>query len=275
MKTILVPTDFSATANKALQIAKVIAKNFDATIQLAHFYSINMSDYSYPDISMPQQIQEEINKAAIVEMDKLVQLLNEDGIKSKSVIKMGLTTDSIVDMSKESKADLVVMGTTGTSSLVNKLIGSITANVMEQIEAPILLVPAESNFIDFKRIVYANSMEESDVDVLKNIYSFADTMQTEDISLLNINTSNHYEPVNYDIVKQLTDVFGDEKIKLKFIDADSVKNGIDEFLKRHLIDLVVMSTHKKNLLERIFTKSNTRIMALHSKVPLLIYHKAK
>jgi nucleotide-binding universal stress UspA family protein len=65
MKTIIVPTDFSDAANNALKAAKSIAIKTKASIHLANFYSLPVADYSYPDISMPAEILEQIRKAAI------------------------------------------------------------------------------------------------------------------------------------------------------------------------------------------------------------------
>ena len=72
---------------------------------------------------------------------------------------------------------------------------------------------------------------------------------------------------------QLNRAFGEEKIKLDTVDGADVKEGIDHYLEEKQVDLVVMSTHKKTILERLFMQSNTKLMAMQTKVPLLVYHK--
>ena len=101
MQTILVPTDFSATADKALMIAKNIAKTRGATIHLANFYSIPISDYSYPDVAMPAEIMDSIRKAADTGIAKLKDQLIKEGIEVHTTVEMGMVTDEVVYLSKK------------------------------------------------------------------------------------------------------------------------------------------------------------------------------
>jgi nucleotide-binding universal stress UspA family protein len=273
MKTILVPVDFSEAAKSALNVAKAIAVKSKATIHLANFYSIPVADYSYPDISMPAEIMEQIKIAAQKGMEVWCSELKEAGIDSASTVKMGLATDGIIDLADELNADLIVMGTTGASGLLNKVIGSNASHVMQRSEKPIILVPKDSTFFDLSHIAYADSLEDDDTPVLKQLFEFAELVGAEKINIVNINTSNHYEPVNKGLYTAINETFGYERIKWDFLEADSLKDGFDAYLETHNIDLVAMSTQKKTLLERIFSKSNTRMMALYSKVPLLVFHK--
>lgn len=103
MKTIIVPTDFSDAANNAPKVAKSIAIKTKASIHLANFYSLPVADYSYPDISMPAEILEQIRKAAIEGVDKISAELREEGFTVESTIGMGMVADEIADR-KRTKA---------------------------------------------------------------------------------------------------------------------------------------------------------------------------
>ncbi|HQO31940.1 MAG TPA: universal stress protein [Chitinophagales bacterium] len=272
MNTILVPTDFSDTARKAVEVAKEIARKTKATIHLANFYAVRAADYAYPDISMPEQIMEEMRKAALEGMSALVGELEAEGFSAESTIRMGMATDSIIELAEEAAVDLIVMGTTGAGSLVNKIIGSNAEHVMSNTKTPIILVPADCSFDGIYQMVYADRLTEDATPVLTKVFGFASQIGAHNVSILNVNTQHHYEPVNEHVLLQLGRVFGHDRVKLTIVDADSVKEGIDKYLDHHNIDLVVMSTHKKTLLERIFNKSNTKMMALYSKVPVMVYH---
>ena len=90
---------------------------------------------------------------------------------------------------------------------------------------------------------------------------------------------NLYQAGAYKIAAHLTqddthNIYVLENGKLVgFIDGADVKEGIDHYLEEKQVDLVVMSTHKKTILERLFMQSNTKLMAMQTKVPLLVYHK--
>ena len=273
MKTIIVPTDFSNAADNALNAAKMIARKTKASIHLANFYSIPAADYSYPDISMPAEILEQIRKAAIEGIGKLSDELKAEGFSVESTIEMGMVSDEIVDLGNKINADLIVMGTTGASGIVNKIIGSNAAHVMRRTTLPIMLVPQGCICDGFNNVVYLDQLKEDDTAVLSKLFAFGDEMGIRNIKLLNVNTGFFFQPINEHLMIQLDRAFGLEKIKLETVDGTDVKEGIDHYLENHLVDLVVMSTHKKTFLERIFESSNTKEMALYSKVPLLVYHK--
>lgn len=273
MKTILVPTDFSEAADNALKVAKSIAQKTKATIHLANFYSIPVADYSYPEISMPAEIMEEVRKSATEGVEKLAANLNAEGFSATSTVEMGMVSDEIVELGNKLEADLIIMGTTGASGILNKIIGSNAARVMQRTMRPIILVPQDAAFDGIDKVVYLDQLKEDDTAVLSKLFAFADELGVNNIKLLNVNTGFFFQPVNEHLLIQLDRAFGLERIKLETVDGADVKEGIDHYLENHQIDLVVMSTHKKTLLERIFSGSNTNEMALYSKVPLLVYHK--
>lgn len=273
MKTILVPTDFSEVAENALKLAKYIAQKTKATIHLANFYSIPLGSYAYPDISVPGEIIEAIRKAAVEGIEKTAQELIAEGYTVEHTVEMGMASGEIVDLADKIDADLIVMGTTGADGLINKIIGSNAEHVMQQTRRLIILVPKDCTFDGIFNVVYLDELKEDDTKILSKLFSFSEEIGVHNVKLLNVNTGFFFQPVNEHLLIQLDRAFGMEKIKLETVDAADVKEGIDKYLEKEMIDLVVMSTHKKTLLERIFSKNNTNTMALYSKVPLMVYHK--
>ena len=122
-------------------------------------------------------------------------------------------------------------------------------------------------------IVYLDELKEDDTAVLSKLFAFAGALNVENIKILNVNTGFFFKPINEHLMIQLDRAFGLEKIKLETVDGSDVKEGIDHYLENHHVDLLVMSTHKKSFLERLFSKSNTNEMAMYGKIPLLVYHK--
>ncbi len=273
MNVIIVPTDFSKAAENALMVAKGIALKTNATIHLANFYSLPIADYSYPDISMPAEILEQIRKSAKEGIERLKINLETEGFKVESTIEMGMVSDEIVDLANKINSDLIIMGTTGASGIVNKLFGSNAANVMQRTNKPILLVPQDCNCNGINDVIYLDELIEDDTAILTDFFAFADELGIMNIKLLNVNTGFFYQPIDEQLMNRLDKTFGLDKIKLETVDGADVKDGITHYLENHKVDMVVMSTHKKTFLERIFAKSETRKIALYSKIPLLVYHK--
>ena len=72
-------------------------------------------------------------KAAVSKLDKV-------GINYKLINKVGHVADTILAEAKTSKADMIVMGSHGRSSLMNLIMGSIATQVLSQAKQPVLIV---------------------------------------------------------------------------------------------------------------------------------------
>jgi nucleotide-binding universal stress UspA family protein len=273
MQKILVPTDFSKAADNALAVAKAIAQKTKATLHLANFYSIPMADYSYPEINMPDEILSQVKVAAVAEIEALTTQLKSENFIVESTVRMGFATDEIVALANEIQPDLIIVGTTGATGIVNKIIGSNAAHVMKNTTYPIMLVPQNCVCDGISNVVYLDELKEDDTPVLEKLFKLADELSVENIKLLNVNTGFFFQAIDEKLMTKLDDTFGLNKIQLDTVTAADVTSGIDQYLENHSVDLVVMSTHKKTLLERIFMRSDTEKMALYSKIPVLIYHK--
>jgi len=79
MKKILVPTDFSDYAGKALQYAVQVAKKMDAEIVLLHVF--DLLKYPFAD---KKNLVKEYNETKMVELNAALQRLRE-GIEDKEI----------------------------------------------------------------------------------------------------------------------------------------------------------------------------------------------
>ena len=139
---ILVPTDFSATADAALDYAYVLAERFNASIELLHvlddpFVADGMAAETYiseaPTLrtAMLQEAQERLRHRAST----------RGGLPAiKTEVLFGHGARTIVEYAAERGVDLVVMGTHGRSGLGALIIGSTAQAVVHGAKAPVLLV---------------------------------------------------------------------------------------------------------------------------------------
>ena len=118
MKIILVPTDFSPNADKALDFAVQIARQANAEIILIH--ACDLIDTTFKD---NQNMYKEHNQTIIDKANEQLSLLKksiEDTEKLFVNIKLykGTVTDSILQSSEEHPADLIIMGVTSPSAAI-------------------------------------------------------------------------------------------------------------------------------------------------------------
>ena len=99
--------------------------------------------------SIPPEVTQYIPKKTITEWyaDKAkksvkasIAKLDAAGIKYKLIQKIGYVADTILEEAKTSKADMIVMGSHGHSSLMSLIMGSITTQVLSQAKQPVLII---------------------------------------------------------------------------------------------------------------------------------------
>lgn len=142
MKKILVPTDFSLCAAKALDYAVELAKKDQSEIILFHSCDLLSSDCSYHAPFLKEYhhsrrreyyqklyaIKDRIENTTPVAIDVL--LYDSDDI-----------TDNILAAAEDTAADLIVMGTHGDTGNRAKAYGSNAASIINQSEIPVVTVP--------------------------------------------------------------------------------------------------------------------------------------
>jgi nucleotide-binding universal stress UspA family protein len=160
VKTILVPTDGSSHANKAVDLAGDLAVKYGAKIVLLHVLLRGHmpeglmraaqvehvgSKPSTPSnlVNIPQEIMSRVEGKMGTQMPletldfigKRVLAWAEKTCRDKGVQKVetiveeGNPTEIILDHAKRTKADMIVMGSRGLSSLKGVLMGSISTHV--------------------------------------------------------------------------------------------------------------------------------------------------
>jgi len=143
IKTILVPTDFSENADRALATAIQFARAFEAQIQLLHIYDIPDTSTVY-EVTFPAGVVEGIRKAARLKLEALKEQATAEGIELSTELVFGSASQRIVEYAEESKADLIVMGTRGHGRLTHFFLGSVAERTLRTAPCPVLTVGADT-----------------------------------------------------------------------------------------------------------------------------------
>eukprot|EP01137_Pigoraptor_chileana_P002050 Opistho-2@40392 len=130
MKNILVATDFSENAKKALQYATLLAKSYEAKIYLIHTYLPYFVEPGiYADSLMMQEALNEQYESMNAKFVPLVKELEEAGVEHETLLELNDVTSGIFDAIAEHEIDFLVIGRTGSGGFINKLIGSNAAHI--------------------------------------------------------------------------------------------------------------------------------------------------
>ncbi len=148
IQTILVPTDFSEHAQKALAWAHDLARKYDATLVVLHVEASaempNLSNVGGMEgvIDTWKKIMATRDARARDEMKAAVDALGE-GVDVVYDVASGPPHQSIVERALADNADLVVMGTRGRSGVQRVLLGSTAERVVRTAPCPVLTVRSD------------------------------------------------------------------------------------------------------------------------------------
>ncbi len=159
---LLVPVDGSMASLNAVQMSAEIAKKYGFSITLLTVvdvreiprYRRNERLWRQVDGSMivggammpmEDEITEKFRENAAEMLDSIVLEIDFAGVKLEKKVLMGEPYEMILDMAREEKFDLIVMGNRGFSKIKRFFVGSVTQRVISEAPCPVLAVhaPAE------------------------------------------------------------------------------------------------------------------------------------
>lgn len=143
VRHILVPTDYSPHAEKALDYAIGLAKTFDARITLVHSYHVSVP-MAVPDpVIMPQGFWEDARKRATEALDELKRKVEAEGIACDTHVSAEPPFQAIAALAESEEADLIVMGTRGLTGLKHVMLGSVAERTVRLAHCPVITVKAD------------------------------------------------------------------------------------------------------------------------------------
>jgi nucleotide-binding universal stress UspA family protein len=142
-KRILVPTDFSATSDAALEHARVFAERFGGSLHLLHvvedqFVSGPLGGEIYAphtEGTLTILLQE-----ARERLSRRITAQDRSRFQASTEVIVGSAMRTIVEYAGDNGYDLIVMGTHGRTGLAHVLMGSVAEHVVRTASCPVLTV---------------------------------------------------------------------------------------------------------------------------------------
>jgi universal stress protein A len=142
---ILVPTDFSETADAALTYAKELAGRVGASLHLLHVFSDFYTAAAFAS-DVYGAVPSSLRETALADADDRLteRLPDADQVRfgGTTAIATGLIANAIVDYAKAHQIDLIIIGTHGRGGIAHLLLGSVAERVLRVAPCPVLTVRA-------------------------------------------------------------------------------------------------------------------------------------
>lgn len=277
MKKIVIPYDFSAEAELALDAATQYAQIDPSDLHLVHVVEVPSSYLSlYPEygsLDLESVFDDDILKSIDQRLQAVVQRVKEKGPNVTSDVVHGKPFESIQKTIAHQEADLIFMGSKGATGLKEMFVGSNTERVIRNAKVPVFTVKQKVDFSAISDLVYATDF------VADKSLAFAKQLQKLlhlKIRLLKVYNTNEWVYTERSAMEKLKE-FGIENglqdYSLHVIDSPFVTDGILKFAHEKKADLIVMGTHGYTGLGHLIAGSNAEGVANHSKIPIFTVHK--
>lgn len=278
MKTLLVPTDFSLNADKALAFAIGMAKQGDFQLLLFHAYHIPFAGPFISALAIENELEAAQEEAEKKLRGLCAEVILGHKVKCEYAAAHALPVDAILEASKKHHAALIVMGTKGATGLKRILVGSITADVVEKSFCPVLAVPEKASFHGLKKIVYATDYHHSDLESLKTVLEIAGYFNS-DVDIVHVCDGEYTEESEKGLLKkfegEVRSLTPYPRLSFNLCKGKNIQDKLRKYSRSRTTDLLVMSTRHRTVTDKLFNRSMTKKMAYHTRIPLLSFHYTK
>ncbi|MDR1556191.1 MAG: universal stress protein [Tannerellaceae bacterium] len=286
-KKILIPVDFSDYSMKACESGIHYANRAGAGVVIMHAYfspffptSIPIGDTLAYQIDESESVKD-LLKRVQADMNNLSEQLREKmkagelpEVQYECILREGLPEEEITAFCKEYRPMLVVMGTRGKNQKDIDLVGSVTGEIIEISKVPILAIPENVPFNDLskaKHIAFATSFNQRD---LVAFDTFMKLMQEFNQQIYLFNISSTYNEWNEIRLSGIREYFKKQYPALNIVytvlDEGDLLLAVEKFVRDNQIDMIALTTHRRNILARMFNPGIARKMLFHTDTPLLI-----
>ncbi|MEQ8924930.1 MAG: universal stress protein [Fulvivirga sp.] len=270
MIKILLPTDFSDSANEAAKLAIEICKLVKASITFLHLMSFPQ-DYDqlkpeqrkkkYPDITHTHEM-------ALVKLNELNNEARNAELSSESLIRNESSLDFVKDYASKYNFDLIVLGYKSSNDTLAKKYNSFAKHLVDTSETPVLILKRPINTL--KKAALLSDFSDEYVINEPWINSFITKLKI-DLTLACINTPSVFFDTRTAMQRmdRYKKHYDTPPASLLYNDYQ-FGSGIKHLCEDLKLDLIIMNTHGKtrrtysgsSITSQVVASTNCSILSL-------------
>ena len=291
---LLIPVDFNEYTFCACKAGFDIAQYLQLQPVILHAYptpvfspSFSLEDAS--NLGIENSLEEELNEVEVSKdfqrqgkkrMKELISKLHEEQKKGKlpdlnfkAVLEDGVAEDVIKEYCRVSPPALVVMVTRGKDKKGAQLIGSVTAEVLDDCRVPVLSIPENCNFTlveHIKEVTYLCNLDQHDLicmDTFMRMFEYPEVTitlipvcdkQTKDLKEKLLNLKDYFSK-SYPTAHFISVVLPPKSFMQDFNNYESQRGT----------NLIVVPNRKKNAFMRLFNPGIAHRLLFERDLPLI------
>jgi nucleotide-binding universal stress UspA family protein len=267
---ILVPTDFSPQSIIALEQAVSMSYYFNSEILLLHV----LDDWSVKNIFWGNKPQE-------LEIEKKLQETGEkycssEGIGFKVMVSYGNVSEKVIEVSKNSNIEIIVMGVNTSGSFKKKLVGNTALEVVKESSVPLITIKGTKHNKGCRNIVFPLDLSEESTQKITNAIDFAKKGNSA-IRILSVLFTTDDFLINK-LTKQMEEVrsiieSNDIECTAELIKAikeeETTAQVINDYAHKVEGDLIIIMTQQEKNIKESFLSSTAAEIITSSDVPVM------
>ncbi|MAP54774.1 universal stress protein [Altibacter sp.] len=276
MKKILVPVDFSEYSEYALEAAASIAKSQNAEIIALHMMGLSEAVINKNE---SKEVYEAMYYLKLAQK-RFEEFLDKDYLTNVNVtdtVYNYKNFNEINDVAKEHGADLIVMGSHGTSGLTEVFVGSNTEKVVRTSEIPVLVIKGNPKQFLLENVVFACDFEKESIRAYQKAMKLFKGFDTN-VYLLHVNLPNERFRSTSEIEEKVREFLYQADLgnldaldNVVYVADYSVEDGVFSYSNKINADAIALATHGRKGLAHFFFGSVGEDLANHSDIPVLTF----
>ena len=271
MDKIIVPIDFSQYSDFALETAAILAKRNNADLIVLHMLEMEQGSL----ISSNDDQNEQMVFFLKLAEQKFDIYLNKDfleGVNVTPIVKHFKVFSEVAEVAREHNADMIVMGSHGSSGLSEIFVGSNTEKVVRYSEIPVLVVKQKPAKLDFDTVTFASDFSNEMIEpYIKARQLF------KNLKLIHVNVPGEGFKSSTEMEKtvasflQKADGNLNKLNDVHYTSDYTIEKGILNASSLLGADLIAVPTHGRKGLAHFFSGSVSEDVANHATLPVITF----
>jgi nucleotide-binding universal stress UspA family protein len=267
MIRILIPTDFSDAAQKAVAFAEFLYPHGVIEVFLLNVFEMVPAS-SEMIISIDDILKKNSNQGLDREKEKIEGSFPLLKGRVFTLSRFGSLVKSMEKFVKGKSIDLVLMGTKGAKGLDKLVFGSNASEVVRGLDIPVAVVPSKFEARNIKRVVLAingyEKVQPKSLDILKSILG-DHAIEILILTVVNEKQTGKSEENRAMVAQELKNF----KFSCHTTHDEDISESINRFAINCNADLIALLPHKYPVVKKLFHHSVSRDLASRAKIPVL------
>lgn len=257
MKNILIPFDFSEVSKNALEYAVRFADK-DPLINL---FLLNIADGN-TDVNATEENFSKVTKKYKKPLFPEIHTL----------IRTGELVPSIIQLQKELKIDLIIMGTRGAKPGEESIV-TTTSRLVEEADLPVLVIPERYRKFRLNTIILSLGNEK--IADRSPLYVLLEVSRKHKAQVHVLTIQQHEMAMGYSEDDESNEATLNYFLEMfyshhTFHENEDIEKGLLEYIEKNDMDMLAIMPKNHLPGEDASPGRLTRLLTLHSNVPLLV-----